>query len=115
MVSIDIMGVLIRSERGNRYVFVITDRFIKLVQSAHLIRITSAEIAKACVTNFVFLYYPRRWLLYDNGKQFFFRKRQGIFHISGLENIFTMTYYQSANGHVESFNCTLYMSFECCI
>ncbi|MGH0053543.1 MAG: DDE-type integrase/transposase/recombinase [Sphaerochaetaceae bacterium] len=107
MVAIDILGELIRSPRGNRYILVITDRFSKLVQTVPLKRITAAEIAKAFVNNWVFVYGPPKKLLSDNGTQFTSRTFQSICNILGIQNLFTTTYHPQANGQVERFNRTL--------
>lgn len=107
MVAIDNLGELLRSSRGNRYILVITDRFSKLVQTAPLKRITAAEIAKAFVNNWVFVYGPPKKLLSDNGTQFTSLTFQSICKILGIQNLFTTTYHPQANGQVERFNRTL--------
>ena len=48
-VAIDILGELITTKRGNRYILVISDRYSKLVQTVPLKKITAAHIAQAFV------------------------------------------------------------------
>ena len=57
-ISIDLLGELIRTPRGNRWLLVITDRFSKLVRTVPLKRITAATVAKAFVHHWVFVYGP---------------------------------------------------------
>ena len=106
-VSIDILGELIRTKRGHRFLLVITDRFSKLVRTVPLKRITAADIAKAFVTHWVFIYGPPVKVLSDNGKQFTSKFFQNVCRIMGIHNTFTTTYHPQANGQVERFNRTI--------
>ena len=67
---IDILGELIRSPRGNKYLLVIVDRFTKLVRTVPLKRITASEVARAFVSHWVFAFVPPAEFMADNGKQF---------------------------------------------
>ena len=69
-VAIDILGELIKTPRGNRYMLVISDRFSKLVRTVPLKKVTSSEVPKAFVHHWVFPYGALIWFLSDNGKQF---------------------------------------------
>ena len=66
-VAIDILGELITTRRGNRYILVISDRYSKLVRTLPLQKITAAHIAQAFVHHWVFVYGPPLRLLPDNG------------------------------------------------
>ena len=46
-VSIDILGPLVRTRRGNRFLLVISDRYTKLTRTVPLARITSGVVARA--------------------------------------------------------------------
>ena len=96
-ISIDLLGDLIRTPRGNRWLLVITDRFSKLVRTVPLKRITAAEIAKAFVHHWVFVYGPPLSVLEDNGKQFVSRLLQEVCRILGIRNVFTTTYIPPPN------------------
>ncbi|CAN8075291.1 unnamed protein product [Agarophyton chilense] len=69
-VSIDILGELIRSNQGYRYLLLITDRFSKLLRTVPLKRITALVKAQAFIKHWVYVYGPPEVLLSDNGKQF---------------------------------------------
>ena len=107
LLSIDLLGQLIRTPRGNRWLLVITDCFSKLVRTVALKRITAAEIAKAFVHHWVFVYGTPVSVLADNGKQFVSRLFQEICRILGIKNVFTTTYNPQTNGQVERFNRTM--------
>ncbi|CDF35613.1 unnamed protein product [Chondrus crispus] len=106
-VAIDILGELITTKRGNRYILVISDRYSKLVRTVPLKKISAAHIAQAFVHHWVFVYGPPVKLLSDNGTQFTARFFQNVCRILGIRNVFTTTYHPQANGQVERFNRTL--------
>ena len=106
-VAIDILGELITTKRGHRYILVVSDRYSKLVRTVPLQKFTAAHIAQAFVQHWVFVYGPPVRLLSDNGTQFTARFFQNICRILGIRNVFTTTYHPQANGQVERFNRTL--------
>ena len=53
-VCIDILGDLVRTPRGNRYILVIVGRFTKSVRTMLLKSITLSEVARPFVTHWVF-------------------------------------------------------------
>ena len=55
-VAIDILGELITTKRGHRYILVISDRYSKLIRTVPLKKITAAHIAQAFVPHWVFVY-----------------------------------------------------------
>ena len=106
-VAIDILGELITTKRGNRYILVISDRYSKLVRTIPLKKMTAANIAQAFVHHWVFVYGPPVKLLSDNGTQFTARFFQNVCRLLGIRNVFTTTYHPQSNGQVERFNRTL--------
>lgn len=106
-VSLDILRTLLRTRRGYEYPLVIMDLFSKLVRTVALKRITAAEVSKAFVHHWVFVYGPRVHLLPDNGKQFIAKFFQDVFRILGIKNVFIATYYPQRNRQAERFNRTI--------
>ena len=106
-VSIDILGPLVRTARGNRYLLVISDRYTKLTRTVPLPRVTASVVARAFATHWLFTYGPPALLLSDNGKQFVSRLFVNLCRIVGTENAFTTTYHPQTNGQVERFNRTI--------
>jgi transposase InsO family protein len=106
-VAIDILGELVKTPRGNRYLLVMTDRYSKLTKTVPLRRITTNVIAHAFITHWVLNYGPPTYVLSDNGKQFTAKFFMDVCRIVGTKNYFTTTYHPQANGQVERFNSTL--------
>ncbi len=103
-IAIDIMGELIKTSRGNQYLLVITDRFTKLTKTVPLRGVSSAEIARAFVNEWIFNYGPPLDVLADNAKYFSSRFFLDVCRILNIHNSFTTTYHPQANGQVERFN-----------
>ena len=106
-VCIDILGELVRTPRGNRYLLVIVDRFTKLVKTVPLKNISASSVARAFVTHWVFNFGPPTDLISDNGKQFTSKFFLDVCRILKVHNAFTTTYHPQTNGQVERFNRTI--------
>jgi len=106
-VSIDILGPLLRTRRGNRFLLVISDRYSKLTRAIPLSRITAQSVARAFAEQWAFVYGPPAILLSDNGKQFASKLFTHLCQLLGTSNAFTSTYHPQTNGQVERFNRTL--------
>jgi hypothetical protein len=59
-VAMDILGPLPKTEHGNRFLLVISDRFSKLNRTVPLRAITALGVAKAFCDAWVFYYGPPR-------------------------------------------------------
>lgn len=57
-VAIDVLGELIRTQRRNKYLFVIPDRFTKRTETVSMRGILASEVAKHFVNEWVFNYDP---------------------------------------------------------
>ena len=106
-VAIDILGPLIKSERGYRFVLVITDRFSKLVRTVPMKKVSAFAVAQAFVREWVFTYGPPAFVLSDNGSQFKAKFFQNVCRILSVQNLFTTTYHPQTNGQAERFNRTI--------
>ena len=106
-VAIDILGELIKTPRGNRFLLVMTDRYTKLTKAVALKRITADTIAQAFVTHWVFSYGAPSYVLSDNGPQFTSRFFRETCRLVGASNLFTTTYHPRTNGQVERYNSTI--------
>lgn len=106
-VALDLLGPLLRTQRGNLHLLVITDRFTKLTVTVPMSRITAWELAHAFTRHWVFVYGPPKSLLTDNGRQMASKFFTHICQIIGIKNIFTTTYHPQANGQAERFNRTI--------
>jgi hypothetical protein len=108
----DILGPLPKTEHGNRFLLVISDRFSKLTRTVPLRTITALVVAKAFYDAWVFSYGPPRYLLTDNGTQFNAKVFLAVCRILGIAKIFTTAYHPQTNGQVERFNRTIINSLR---
>jgi transposase InsO family protein len=106
-VSMDILGPLPKTDHGNRFLLVITDRFSKLTRTVPLRTITAFNVAKAFCDAWVFAYGPPRYLLTDNGAQFAAKFFLAVCRELGIAKVFTTAYHPQTNGQVERFNRTV--------
>ena len=105
--AMDILGPLPKTEHGNRFLLVITDRFSKLTRTVPLRTITALVVAKAFCDAWVFSYGPPHYLLTDNGTQFNAKFFLAVCRELGIAKIFTTAYHPQTNGQVERFNRTI--------
>ena len=106
-VSIDILGPLPRSQSGNKYLLVISDRYSKYTKTVLLRSISSWTVAKAFCEHWAFVFGPPKLLLSDNGGQFMSKFFQSVCNILGTRNLFTTAYHPQTNGQVERYNHTI--------
>lgn len=109
-VTLNRLGELIATERGNRYLLVISDRFSKLVWVVPMERVEAFDIARAFVHHWVFSYGPPRHIvviLVDDGKEFTAYFSREVCRLLGMKNLFTTTYHPRVNGPAERFNHTI--------
>jgi Integrase zinc binding domain/Integrase core domain len=99
-VAMDILGPLPKQAHGNRFLFVISDRFSKLTRIVPLRTITALGVAKAFCYAWLFWYGPPRYLLMDNGTQFNAKLFLAVCRELGIEKIFTTAYHPQTNGQV---------------
>ena len=111
-VAIDLLGPLLRSSTGHRFILVITDRFSKLVRAVPLKNIRGLTVARAFLENWILQYGAPLRLLSDNGTQFTAKLFQYMCERLGVSNLFTTTYHPQTNGQTERFNRTLLASLR---
>jgi transposase InsO family protein len=111
-VAMDILGPLPKTEHGNRFLLVISDRFSKLTRTVPLRTITALVVAKAFCDAWVFSYGPPRYLLTDNGTHFNAKFFLAVCRELGIAKIFTTVYHPQTNGQVERFNRTIINSLR---
>jgi hypothetical protein len=108
----DILGPLPKTEHGNRFLLVISDRFSKLTRTVPLRTITLLGVAKAFCDAWVFSYGPPCYLLTDNGTLFNAKVFLSVCRELGIAKIFTTAYHPQTNGQVERFSRTIINSLR---
>ena len=106
-ISMDIIGPLPRTERGKRFLLVITDRFSKLTAVVPLRTTNAYSVAIVFFEAWIFQYRPPESVLTDNGKQLASRFFQSVCQLLGLRNVYTSAYHPQADGQAERYNRTL--------
>ena len=112
-IAMDILGPLTTTEKGNRFLLVITDRFSKLTRAYPLSTTTATVVAQTFFDGWVASGYGiPHFLLTDNGTQFLSKFFQTFCRTLGLKPVFTSAYRPSTNGQTERFNRTV-VEFMC--
>ena len=106
-VCVDVLGPLLPSEQGNRYIAVFTDSLTKWSE-AFAIRTTGADvIAKLSVEKVIPRHGAPLTLLSDIGKNFLSKLVQEIYDLFKVKKFNTTTYQPQTDGLTERFNHTL--------
>ena len=107
-VAMDILGPLTTTDRGNRFLLVITDRYSKLTRAFPLSTTTADVVAQVFFDGWVASGYGiPSILLTDNGPQFCAKFFQTFCKTLGVKQVFTSAYRPSTNGQTERFNRTV--------
>jgi hypothetical protein len=99
-VAIQILGPLPKTAHGNRFMFVISDRFSKLTRTVPMRTTTALAVAKAFCDHWFFAYGPPRFLLSDNGTQFTAKIFVEVCRELGIAKVFTSAYHPQTIGQV---------------
>ena len=105
-ISIDLVGPLIKSDRGHRYILTITDFATRWPEAVPLKEISTEKVAEALVTTFSRLGIPDE-VLSDRGTQFVSDVMSQVWRMLGIQHIKTSPYHPQSNGLCERFNGTL--------
>ena len=106
-VGIDIAGPFPVSERGNRYVVAMGDRFTRWVEITPVAVIDAITVADVFVDKIILRHGCPKELLSDRGSQFTSLLLRRLADRLGIKKIFTTAYHPQCNGQVERFNRTL--------
>ena len=106
-VAMDIMGPLPQSDRGNKYVLVISDYFTKWTESYAIPNQEAATVARVFVEEFVCRYGVPLEVHTDQGRNFESALFQSVCKILGCSKTRTTAFHPQSDGMVERFNRTL--------
>ena len=102
----DILGPLDTTDRGRRYVLVVTDLFTKWVEIFALTDTTAATVARKIAK--VFTRFPQcAELLTDQGANFESALVKELCRVLGVKKLRTTPHHPAGNGQTERFNATL--------
>jgi len=92
------------SNRGNRYILVITDSFSKLTELVAIPDKTSETVARAIFDNWICRYSCPKQLLTDRGREFCNDLANKLYKLLGIDRLKTSAYHPQCNSSAESFN-----------
>ena len=103
----DILGELPETDRGNKYILVITDGFTKWTQAMALPDQTAQTVADALMIHVFSLFGVPRRIHTDQGRNFESNLFRELCDILGIEKSRTTPYRPQSDGQTERFNRTL--------
>ena len=103
-VHMDLYGPLAVSERGKKYVMVLTDAFSKYVELVALENKEAATVARAFFETWVTRYSTPHTIVTDNGKEFSNKLMKELCSILKIYHKTTSPYHPECNAQAEVFN-----------
>uniref|UniRef100_A0A1I8B094 Integrase catalytic domain-containing protein n=1 Tax=Meloidogyne hapla TaxID=6305 RepID=A0A1I8B094_MELHA len=100
----DIIGPVITSNKGSKYILSIIDSFSKYLICYPLKDQTAPSIMRIIIDQIITKYGVPRYITSDQGRNFTSQIMKDISKIFGFEQLFTVSYHQSANGQIERAN-----------
>lgn len=100
-VVIDILALLLRKKLLNRFILVMTDRYLKLTWVIPVAKITARNVATVILENWVIYYEAPDFILTDNGKQFTSKFFAALYASLEAKLVTTTEYHLQINGQVE--------------
>lgn len=112
-ISIDILGPLPKTPRGNKYLLVIVDRFSKWTEALPLPDTSTQMIAEKLIGEIFCRFGIPETLLCDNATYFESKLFDEIMTQFGIKKRLIPTYTARANSQVERYNLTIINSLKC--
>ena len=112
-VHLDILGPLVQSDAGNRYVLMMVDQFTKWVECIPLPDQTAERLAEAALHNFFCRLGLPLQIHTDQGRNFTGRVFSDLCARLQIAKTRTTPYRPNANGQVERYNRTLLQAIRC--
>ena len=111
-IAMDIVGPLVRSEKGNRFILVVCDYGTKYPEAIPLKTIDAEMVANALIDIFSRTGIPCE-ILSDQGSNFMSATIKHLCSLLHIKKLKTSPYHPQANGLVENFNGTLKKMLKC--
>ena len=105
-ISMDIVGPLAKTKRGNRFILTIVDDATRYPEAFALKSCDAVNVANALIELFRRVGIPRI-ILTDQGSNFTSKLMKELFAILKVKGVTTSPYHPQANGKTERFNGTL--------
>ncbi|MCG8033048.1 MAG: DDE-type integrase/transposase/recombinase, partial [Candidatus Thiodiazotropha taylori] len=105
--AIDILGELPLTNKGNKYILVISDYFTKWTEALPMANMEAVTVAKLLVEEIICRFGIPRTIHSDQGRQFESKLFQEMCKLLDIEKTRTTPYHPESDGMVERFNRTL--------
>ena len=106
--GLDVVGPLMsKSFEGHSYILATTDYFSKWAEVAVFYKVKKETITNFFIRNIVFRYGVPRYIITDNGKEFYKKPIGKLYNDFGFKQHNSSMYNAPANGLVEDFNKNL--------
>jgi hypothetical protein len=106
-VGYDILGPLPTTNKGNKFVLVMTDHFSKYVEASALPNQQATYVGTELVEKVIVRHGPPVEILSDRGSNFMSGVMKQVYKLMNIKKLNTTSYHPSTNGQVERFNKTL--------
>ena len=104
---IDLVGPLPLSDKGNKYICVITDPFTKWAEAIAIPNKSDQSVSEAIFNGLICRHSVPKFIRTDQGTEFTNNLMLRLMDRMNIRHKKTCPYYPQANGHVERFNRTL--------
>jgi len=102
-VSLEILGPFTETKTGNRFLFIIVDRFTKLVRAVPRATTTATDVSSAFCRDWITVYGPPDTALTDKVPQVPSLLFEGVCGLMGITNLDTTTCHPQTYGQVHRF------------
>ena len=112
-VHMDILGPLVRSQKGNLYILVIVDQFSKWVECIPVPDISAETTARVVVNEFISRFGCPLMIFTDQGRNFDGELFRCLCKLLEIRKVRTTPYMPAPNGQVERYNRLLCQMIRC--
>ena len=113
MVHIDLVGAFPDSQRGNKYILSIIDRYTKYLVLIKLPDMEAQTISKHLLDYFIYIYGPPDTLLSDRGTQFLSELFKTFTKLLKIRTVHTTSYQPQTNGVLERVHSYIKSIYRC--
>jgi transposase InsO family protein len=100
----DLFGPARTSDRGNKFILVMTDAFTKYAELVAIPDKEAATVAKAIMERWICRFSSPKTIVTDQGREFVNKLTDEMFHKFGIAHNITSAMHPAANSAAESFN-----------
>ena len=112
-VHMDMLGPLVESKRGNKYILVLIDQFTKWIECYAIPNQTAQTIATVMVDNFISRFGCPNMIHTDQGRNFDGNLFREVCELLEITKTRTTPFHPSSNGQIERYNAVIIQTIRC--